>query len=126
MKTAVTIWNEAHAAGMAAANAHTPTPMVVVQRADMFDDNSPVVHAYAPVMGGVCGFAWVIIKPANSKFANWCKKANGLTKDGYYGGLNYWIGAFGQSYEKKCAYADAFAKVLTANGITAYAMDRMD
>ena len=74
---------------------------------------------------GACGFAWVTIKPANSSFAIWGKK-NGLFKSAYGGGVMYWVRGFGQSVERKAAFAGAFAKVLRDNGIKAYAGDRLD
>lgn len=120
------IWKEAHEAGLAAVDAHTPTPMVVVERANPLDDNSPIVHQYPPVADGMCGFAWVIIKPGNSAFANWAKEYKGVRRDEYYGGVNHWVGQFGQSHSKKAVYAEAFAKVLRSHDIRAYAMDRLD
>lgn len=104
-------WDAAVAAGNAAAAAKVPQPMYVVERADPLNDNSPVVKAYAPVMDGVCGFAWVSIRPANKPFARWLKK-QGLAKPAYGGGLQYWVSAFNQSMEKKEAFAYAMADSL--------------
>lgn len=118
------LYASADAAGKAAADACVPTPMVVVERANLFDDNSPVVKSYAPVMDGACGFAWVIVKPGTSSFARYLKKI-GYTRDSYYGGINVWVRGYGQSYERKRAYAAAFAGVLRDAGINAYAMSRM-
>jgi hypothetical protein len=120
------LYAKAREAGLAAGKGAKPEPMYVVQRADPLDDSSRIVKAYAPVADGPCGFAWVTVKPGNSRFANWLK-ANGLGHtDHYYGGVSVWVRDFGQSYERKGAYAGAFAKVLSDAGITAYAMDRMD
>jgi len=47
-------------------------------------------------------------------------------RDHYLGGHYLYIGAFGQSYDRKTAYAQAFAKVLTDAGISAYATSRID
>jgi hypothetical protein len=113
-------------AGRKAADAKVPTPMYVVERASPLDDNSPIVKRYAPVMGGVCGFAWVNVKPGNSRLANYMK-AKGLARtDGYYGGVTLWVSRYGQSMELKEAYARAFAGVLSDAGIRAYADSRMD
>lgn len=101
------------------------TPMVVQQHTNPMDDNSPVKQQWF-IEDGVCGFAWVNIKPANSKFANWMKKMGYGRTDSYYGGLSYWIGDYGQSMQKKEAYANAFAGVLQEYGIKAYASSRMD
>ena len=120
------LYKKAGITGDTAAMAVVPTPMCVVQRADPLDDASPIVKRYAPVMDGVCGFAWVIVKPGNSKFANWLKKTGIALSDSYYGGVSVWVNTFGQSMTRKEAYAQAFAKVLNENGIRAFAMSRMD
>ena len=120
------LFQKAHAAGMLAAAARVPVPMVVVQRADPMNDKSPVVKRYEPVMDGVCGFAWVIVKPGNCSFAKFLKAKGMASKDSYYGGVNYWISGYNQSMEKKEAYAGAFARVLSDAGIKAYSMSRMD
>ena len=119
------LYAKAHAAGMAAGNACVPVPMVVLHRADPLNDNSPVVKRYAPVMGGVCGFAWIKVRPARGSFYDYCK-ANGLGMKDYDGGWSIWAREFGQSMECKEAYAYAFAGVLNEAGIKAYPMSRMD
>lgn len=119
--------NKAHVAGMAAAHKTVPVPMTVVRHANPFDDNSPIVQRYAPVSGGVCGFAWVNIKPGNSSFAQFLVKKGLARKDSYYGGVSVWVSDFGQSMEKKEAYAQAYAGVLHEAGIKrVYAQSRMD
>lgn len=119
------LWDDAHVAGMIAAGAMTPTPMIVEQHANMLDDASPVVKSWT-VLDGACGFAWVIVKPGNSPFANWAKKYKGAKKD-YYGGVRVkWVSEFNQSIARKEAYAGAFAKVLSDAGIKAYANSRLD
>jgi len=74
---------------------------------------------------GACGFAWVTVRPANSSFAIWAKK-QGLMRSAYGGGVQYWVKGFGQSVDRKAAFAGAFAKVLQDNGIKATAGDRLD
>jgi hypothetical protein len=44
----------------------------------------------------------------------------------YGGGVTYWVSQFGQSVDRKAAFAGAFAKVLRENGIQATAGDRLD
>ena len=105
------IFTEAHDAGMKAAEAHMPTPMQVVQRADPLNDNSPIVKRYAPVIGGVCGFGWINIYPGNCRAANAAKKLAKASK-AYHGGVQIWVGQFNQSYELKTTYAAAYAAVL--------------
>jgi hypothetical protein len=120
------LWNAADAAGKAAANAKVPVPMVVVERANPLNDNSAIVKRYAPIAGGVCGFAWLSIRPANSAFVNWLKKQGIGRLDTYAGGWKVWCGDYSQSMEKKEAYVNTVAKVLREAGINAYGESRMD
>ena len=118
------LYIQAHDAGNNAVTQTTVTPMIVTQAANPLDDSSAVVKAWV-VNDGVCGFASVIIKPANSKFAKFLV-ANQLGRKHYAGGVSMSIRDFNQSLTKKEAYAYAFAKVLNDNGINAYVDSRMD
>ena len=119
------VYNEAHAAGLAAGQAFNPAPMIVQQHQNQLDDKSPVEKQYF-VSDGVCGFAWVVVSPGTHSFARWASKNLGAKKD-YYGGITVkWVGEFGQSMEKKIAYAQAFTGVLRGHGIPANTRDRMD
>lgn len=119
-------FSEAHEAGMAAGNASVPTPMVVGSPSTPFgNDIDPKKPTYF-VADGVCGFAWVNVKPGTSSFAKWMVKSDKARKDAYYGGVTVWVGYFGQSMTRKEAYASAFANVLRKYGVTAYANSRMD
>lgn len=115
----------AHAAGYAAGSDFTPTPMHVVEHSNPLDDSSPVKRDYGLYADGVCGFAWVNVRPGNSSFARWLTKTN-IGRAAYEGGVQLWISHFGQSMERKSAYARAYAQVLTDAGIRAYAESRMD
>lgn len=117
------IYDEADRAGKAAAEAHTPTPMVVAQHANPLDDSSPVKQSWT-VPQGACGFAWISFK-GNTAWARWAKKQNLTSKD-YPTGLLIWVSDYGQSIELKEKYAGAFAKVLRDHGITAYSGSRLD
>jgi hypothetical protein len=101
------LFASAHAAGVAAGRACRPIPMVVTDGVsrEVIDD-------------GMCGFGWVIVKPANSPLGNWAKKT--LKAGNAYGGGRYltWCHEFGQSFERKSAYAGAFAEVFRAAGYT--------
>lgn len=120
------LYARAAEAGDRAARAVVPVPMHVVQRAHPLDDTSPIVKRYAPVMDGVCGHAWIIVRPGTSRFARFLK-AEGLgDTSSYFGGVRIWISDYGQSYERKAAYASAFAATLEEAGITADAMSRLD
>ncbi len=59
----------------------------------------------------ICGFAWVNFRPATTRFVRFMKK-EGLVQKAYEGGANLWVSKFGQSYDKKLAYARAFADVI--------------
>ncbi|MBA87721.1 MAG: hypothetical protein CMB16_00440 [Euryarchaeota archaeon] len=120
------LYVKADLAGVKAGNDALPTPMVVGSpTTPLGDDIDPKKPMYF-VNDGVCGFAWVNIKPARGKFITWLKSMGIGRKDSYYGGYTIWVSGFGQSYERKNAYANAFAKVLNDNGIKAYAMGRLD
>lgn len=118
----------AHEAGMAAAEALTPTPMHVVQRANPWDDSSPVVKAYEPVLDGVCGYAYVNFRPGNHPYVNWLKR-QGIGHKAYYGGYEISVPYFNQSMERKYAYARAYVETLHKLGpdtLRVYARSMMD
>ena len=116
IKTNETIYNEAHLAGIGAVSQLTIEPMVVV---DSRTKQQWVIE------DGLCGFAWVIIKPAHCSFAKYLKENHGAHKHNEPG-LMLWISGFNQSLAKKSAYAQAFAKSLNANGIDARYGERVD
>lgn len=113
-----TLWEQALAAGMEAGKNAIPTPMIV----EGYEDE--------PVMGGVCGFAWVNFKMKGGlgrKFGRWLIDNNYARKDDYYGGCTIWIGEYGQSMARKTAHAIAMAETLRNAGIEdAYIGSRMD
>jgi len=119
------LWDKAVAAGKAAGNAAVPVPMVVSQRANPLNDNSPAVKEWF-VADGVCGFAWVKVKPGNSAFANWLKKKGYARKDSYGGGVSISVSDYNQSMARKEAHAYAMADVFQAAGFKAYGQSRMD
>lgn len=118
------IYIQAHQAGNAAVQSATVVPMIVSQKANPLNDNSETIREWF-VDDGVCGFASVIVKPANSKFAKYLVQT-GLGRKSYTGGCAMSIRDFNQSLQKKETYAYAFASVLNANGINAYVESRMD
>ena len=119
-----TIYSQAHHQGNVAVQMTTVTPMVVQQRENPLNDHSRLVRQYI-VNDGVCGFASVTVKPANSKFAKFLV-ANGLGRKSFNGGVSMSVRDFNQSLTKKEAYAYAFASVLNEHGIKAYVDSRMD
>ncbi len=106
----------AHEAGMRAADDHVTVPMVVCTA-----DGVPIER----VSGGVCGFAWIVVRPGNSPLANYLKKHAGGRKD-YYGGVQVWCPLGTQSMTTKEAYCHAYAEVLRDAGHKAYSQSRMD
>ncbi len=66
----------------------------------------------------ICGFAWVNFKPASTRFVRWLKK-QGMADKAHEGGANLWVSKFGQSHDKKLAYARAFADVIETEVVLA-------
>ena len=119
------LFERANAAGREAANALTPRPMAVQMATgltDGFDWNRP----YDVVADGVCGFAWVKIRPANGAFGRWLKATGKVRYAAYGGGYDIWISDYNQSVQKKEAHAEAMAAVLREAGIKAYGQSRLD
>lgn len=111
------IYQEAHAAGHAAAMACNPVPMVVCAMS-----GNPI----ETISDGVCGFAWVNIKDGRKPFSKWLVKNGKADRDNYRGGVRVWVGDYRQSLDRKSAYAGAFSRVLNSHGIKSMAMSRMD
>jgi hypothetical protein len=122
---------EAQEAASAAFKSCRPTPMVVGQARGLFG-NEIVPGTEEVVEDGVCGFAWVKIRPARGPFVKFLKARDIGRKDDYEGG--YYLSSydvlpfrdFTQSMERKYAACSAFAGVLSSYGLDAYAMSRMD
>jgi hypothetical protein len=119
------LWDKAVEAGKAAGNATKPRAMIVGSPSTPFgNDIDPNQQTwYEPE--GVCGFAWVKIRPATTPFARFLKKM-GYASPAYNGGLEVWISDYNQSMQRKEAHARAMAKVFSDAGINAYADSRMD
>ena len=115
------LWSAADAAGRKAAAACTPTPMVVGQ----YDQATGTARIIDVVEGGVCGFAYIKIRPARGPFVSWLK-ARGIGHKAYNGGWEISIHDYGQSMTYKAAHARAAAEVLCRNGIGATSYSRMD
>ena len=108
------IIDKAYKAGIEAGKNARPIPMYVIDQGipiDRIDD-------------GACGFAWIAF-PGNTSFGKWTKK-QGLARSHYPSGLCIWVSEFGQSVDRKDAFAGAYAKVLKDNGIDAYSGSRLD
>ena len=132
IQTFTAICEKASQAGYAAVETARVVPMVVGQETSLFsgviDETKPTYF----VEDGVCGFAWVSVKPENKgntrlgKQERRALEAVGFRKNDYEKSYQLWISNFNQSMQKKEAYADAYAKVLRGHGIRAYSGSRMD
>ena len=116
---------KAHLMGMDAGRRVGVTPMVVGTPTELFGNEIDWDKSTYHVSDGVCGFAGVVIKPARGKFVSYLKSL-GMGYKHYYGGWYVSVREFGQSMTRKEAYADAFAKVLTEEGMRCYVDSRMD
>ena len=106
------IFSEAQYEGALAANSTTPTTMIVGSpTTPLGNDIDPSKPIYVEPEGP-CGFAWVTVRPGSSSFARWLVK-EGHARPAYKGGVQIWIGGYGQSYERKMAHARAMADTLT-------------
>ncbi len=100
--------------------------------AQMAVDNALVEHGEGNRAFLYCGFAWVTIKQARSKFVKELKAAK-IGTEGINGGwrissnIMFSVpGTLAQSMELKEIGAAAYANVLTANGIDAMVGGRAD
>ena len=116
---------KAHLMGMDAGRGSTPTPMVVGTPTETFGSEIDYSKPTYFVEGGACGFAGVVIKPARGKFVSYLKSI-GIGNKHYYGGYYVSVREFGQSLARKEAYAEAYAKVLSEEGMSCYVDSRMD
>jgi hypothetical protein len=112
------LYYHAHNAGMAAGIALSVEPATLVSERP---DGARTEYVLSD---GLCGFAWITFA-GNTGWGRWTKN-NGLARKAYEGGYRMSVREFGQSADRKEAYARAFATVLQLAGITAYAQSRLD
>ena len=99
----------ARQAGREAATKCKPTPMLVGGTTVQYIEDA-----------GPCGFAWVNVSPRNCRTANALKKFNALggrpewDSSSYDKAMQLWGSGYGQSVERKTAYAEAYSAVLGA------------
>ena len=108
------LYTKAELAGIEAAKAIVSVPMTVISTNQTWN-----------VPDGVCGFAYVKIRPGTCAFARWLTKFKGAYRS-YYGGIEISIHRYNQSMTRKMAHARAMAHVFCEAGINAHAYDRMD
>jgi hypothetical protein len=127
-REAEALYKRAHEAGIAAFHAAKPTPMIVGEAKSLFSNEIDYTKKTYYEADGVCGFAWIKVRPARGAFVAYCK-ANKIGYSSSYGGYQVspkGEAAMSQSYARKMAYAGAFAKVLNDAGLDAYADGRLD
>lgn len=122
------IWRQAESAGLTSSKTCTLTPMHV-QETNAFGEPTKEWT----VEEGVCGFGWVTLRPATSKFAKWLKLQPRTSDhlapsyDRFDGGIKVWVTLNGsQSMQRKLVYAKGMAAVLRYYGFDATAHSRMD
>jgi hypothetical protein len=125
-------------AGEKAYREAVPTPMVVYTpknvMASLMGGDDGGADPSQPVYGvseGVCGSAWVNIRPGGSRFARYLIKEGMGRTNSYSGGVDIRMWALcgdrgSQSLTRWDAAARAVAAVLRDGGITAYAESRID
>lgn len=121
-----TLWARADKAGREAVAAMTPVPMLVGSAKSLFSNELDYSKPVEYVADGVCGFAWVMVRPGTSAFARWLKATGRAHADSYRGGVSVWVSDYNQSMQRKEAYARAMARVFADAGVRAYADSRMD
>lgn len=124
------IWEEALKAAQDASQSAIPVPMVVGTPTTMFgndiDRSKPMFYESE----GLCGFAWVRIKPARGKFVKYLKDNKIGSTDDYLGGYTIWMGnqeaGLTQSIDRKEAAAQAMKQVFKSYDIKCCAESRLD
>ena len=90
------LYNRANAAGISAATKTEVQPMIVGHPTSIFGSDIDDARPTYFVESGVCGFAEVVVKPGNCRFANWLKKQKLASNRYYGGGVSIWVSEFGQ------------------------------
>jgi hypothetical protein len=97
------LYETAQRHGTKTAEEWVPTPMWVEGFNEAIDE-------------GACGFAWVRLPDARSRFSRWLKK-NYLGSSGYGSGCRVPAKTASQSLERAQKYCEGFAQALRLNGI---------
>jgi hypothetical protein len=104
-------WKKACVAGQAAGDAAVPAPVAWIS---VGLDDKPLPGAKPSyVSEGLCGGAYIRVRPATSRFVRWLKK-NGIGSKGVYGGWEFSVpyDYRGQSAERYAAQTNAACEVL--------------
>ncbi len=121
------IHSEAIAAGNAAFHAAKPVPMVVGTPVSMFGNEIDRTKPVYVVDGGVCGFAYAIVRDARRPFCKWLIKTENGRYSSYEKGVCVSERSGSQSLERKIEWVSAYISVLSKHGIDkVYPYSRMD
>jgi hypothetical protein len=105
------IYAIAERTGRVAAEECIPTPMKVI--------------GFDVEMEGMCGFAHVRVPDARKDFARWAVRSGKGSKH-YISGATIYANVNSPSYDRRVAYAEAFAAVLSLNGVECSVHSRLD
>lgn len=120
------LFDQALAEGVRAGNAAEPVPMVVGTPTTFLGNDIDYDKKTYYVADGVCGFAWVVIRPGNSSLARHAIKLGIGHSNRYSGGVEISVREHGQSLDRKSQHATAYAAILKAANVNAYAQSRID
>ncbi len=107
-----TLYSFAHNEAIKASNKVIPTPMYITGYSE-------------PILEGLCGYAWIVVKDARRGFAKWLKN-NEIGYPYYKGGRQVFARTPSQSHERAKTYAETFERILRQNGVECYSSSRLD
>jgi hypothetical protein len=119
-ETFTATWRDANLAAHVAVQALDVKPMTVIGHNPATGDR---IAYHVP--DGVCGFAYVTIRPATSAFVQWLK-GRGIGHKAYRGGWEISIPHYSQSMQRKEEHARVVSEYLITHGIAAGYYSRMD
>ena len=109
------------------------TPMIVGKSKSLFSNEIDYSEPVEYIADGVCGFAWISIYPEFKGNTRLGKQERAVLEEfefeqDYSNKAKYtrWVSDFGQSLERKTAYANAAAAVFASAGIRAFGQSRID
>jgi hypothetical protein len=127
------LMEKADAAGREAVANLKVTPMIVGQAKSLFSNEIDYTKPVEVVESGACGFAWISVYPEFKGNTRLGKQERAVLEEfefeqDYCNKAKYtrWVSEFGQSLERKTAYANAAAAVFAAAGIRAFGQSRID
>lgn len=127
------LMEKADAAGKEAVAKLKVTPMIVGQSKSLFSNEIDYTKPVEIVESGSCGFAWISVYPEFKGNTRLGKQERAVLREfgfeqDYSNKAKYtrWVSEFGQSLERKAAYANAAAAVFASAGIRAFGQSRID